>query len=114
MKRNICNDLKTERADGLPPLPAVVRLLPIGFYAAVIGTIVLSGFFYLQLKQAESDKQKWLSMEQSEKSQQDNIAKSMKMIAAKEQRGEEVRRMWPFLRDRRIDAYGGLEHRFLD
>jgi N-carbamoylputrescine amidase len=27
---------------------------------------------------------------------------------------ERVRRDWPFLRDRRIDAYGGLQHRFLD
>jgi N-carbamoylputrescine amidase len=29
-------------------------------------------------------------------------------------RSEAVRRMWPFLRDRRIDAYGGLDARFLD
>jgi N-carbamoylputrescine amidase len=27
---------------------------------------------------------------------------------------EEVRRNWPFFRDRRIDAYGGLTSRFLD
>ena len=27
---------------------------------------------------------------------------------------EEVRRNWPFLRDRRIDAYGGLVKRFID
>ena len=27
---------------------------------------------------------------------------------------EDVRRNWPFLRDRRIDAYGGLTSRFLD
>jgi len=27
---------------------------------------------------------------------------------------EEVRRNWPFLRDRRIDAYAGLERRFID
>lgn len=27
---------------------------------------------------------------------------------------EQVRRWWPFLRDRRIDAYGGIEKRFLD
>jgi N-carbamoylputrescine amidase len=27
---------------------------------------------------------------------------------------EDVRRNWPFLRDRRIDAYGGITHRFLD
>lgn len=29
-------------------------------------------------------------------------------------RSEEVRRIWPFLRDRRIEAYGGLLKRFLD
>jgi N-carbamoylputrescine amidase len=27
---------------------------------------------------------------------------------------EETRRNWPFLRDRRIDAYGGITSRFLD
>ena len=27
---------------------------------------------------------------------------------------EEVRRNWPFLRDRRIDAYQGIGNRFLD
>jgi N-carbamoylputrescine amidase len=27
---------------------------------------------------------------------------------------EEVRRHWPFLRDRRVDAYGPITHRFLD
>ena len=29
-------------------------------------------------------------------------------------RSEQVRRWWPFLRDRRIDAFDGLLHRFLD
>lgn len=29
-------------------------------------------------------------------------------------RSEQVRRWWPFLRDRRIDAYGGLTKRYLD
>lgn len=29
-------------------------------------------------------------------------------------RSENVRRWWPFLRDRRIDAYGGLTKRFID
>jgi N-carbamoylputrescine amidase len=27
---------------------------------------------------------------------------------------EEVRRNWPFLRDRRVDAYAGIGERFLD
>ncbi|WP_010663708.1 carbon-nitrogen hydrolase [Marinilabilia salmonicolor] len=30
------------------------------------------------------------------------------------QRSESVRRIWPFFRDRRIEAYGGLTKRFLD
>jgi N-carbamoylputrescine amidase len=30
------------------------------------------------------------------------------------ERVEDVRRNWPFLRDRRVDAYGGIEKRFLD
>jgi N-carbamoylputrescine amidase len=30
------------------------------------------------------------------------------------QRSENVRRWWPFLRDRRIDLYGGLTSRYLD
>ena len=30
------------------------------------------------------------------------------------QRSENVRRWWPFLRDRRIDAYGNLTKRFID
>ena len=30
------------------------------------------------------------------------------------QRSEQVRRIWPFLRDRRIDAYSGIVERFLD
>ena len=29
-------------------------------------------------------------------------------------RSEEVRRIWPFLRDRRIDAYANLVRRFID
>ena len=29
-------------------------------------------------------------------------------------RSEQVRRWWPFLRDRRIDFYGGLDKRFID
>jgi N-carbamoylputrescine amidase len=27
---------------------------------------------------------------------------------------EDIRRNWPFLRDRRIDAYGGITSRYLD
>jgi N-carbamoylputrescine amidase len=38
------------------------------------------------------------------------------VVLAEVDRGkvEETRQHWPFLRDRRIDAYGGLDQRFLD
>lgn len=36
------------------------------------------------------------------------------MVAIDRQRSERVRRIWPFLRDRRIDEYAGLTRRFLD
>jgi N-carbamoylputrescine amidase len=36
------------------------------------------------------------------------------VVACDRRRIEEVRRNWPFLRDRRIDAYGGLTRRLID
>jgi N-carbamoylputrescine amidase len=36
------------------------------------------------------------------------------VVEVDRQRTENVRNWWPFLRDRRIDAYGGLTSRFLD
>ncbi len=37
-----------------------------------------------------------------------------KVIGIDMNRSEQVRRWWPFLRDRRIDAYDGLTRRFID
>jgi N-carbamoylputrescine amidase len=36
------------------------------------------------------------------------------VVACEVDKIEETRQNWPFLRDRRIDAYGGLSYRFLD
>jgi N-carbamoylputrescine amidase len=36
------------------------------------------------------------------------------VVDVERRRGEEVRRLWPFLRDRRIDAYADLVRRFRD
>lgn len=36
------------------------------------------------------------------------------LVSCDLERQETVRRVWPFLRDRRIDAYGGLDRRYLD
>ena len=36
------------------------------------------------------------------------------VVECDRRRLEDVRRNWPFLRDRRIDAYGGLDRRLRD
>ena len=36
------------------------------------------------------------------------------IVEINSKRSEQVRRWWPFLRDRRIDAYGELTKRFID
>ena len=41
-------------------------------------------------------------------------SEAVKVINVDMNRSEQVRRWWPFLRDRRIDAYEGLTRRFID
>jgi N-carbamoylputrescine amidase len=41
-------------------------------------------------------------------------ATDRKVIDVDMRRSENVRRWWPFLRDRRIENYGGITQRFLD
>ncbi|MDR0429324.1 MAG: carbon-nitrogen hydrolase [Tannerellaceae bacterium] len=43
-----------------------------------------------------------------------NDKEDVKVIAIDKTRTESVRRWWPFFRDRRIDAYDGINERFLD
>ncbi|MDE6402470.1 MAG: carbon-nitrogen hydrolase [Muribaculaceae bacterium] len=38
----------------------------------------------------------------------------IKIVEINLSRSEQVRRWWPFLRDRRIDAYGGITQRYID
>ena len=45
--------------------------------------------------------------------QADSNSETELIIELNSARSETVRRMWPFLRDRRIDTYGGLTERFL-
>ncbi|GHT16405.1 beta-ureidopropionase [Bacteroidia bacterium] len=48
-------------------------------------------------------------IKQASNNQEENIVVKISL-----KRSEEVRRWWPFLRDRRIDAYGDLTKRFID
>lgn len=42
------------------------------------------------------------------------VEDKVQLVEIDRQRSEDVRRIWPFLRDRRIDAYGDLTRRYID
>ena len=44
----------------------------------------------------------------------DSQSELCKIVEIDMKRSEEVRRIWPFLRDRRIDAYANITNRFID
>ena len=44
----------------------------------------------------------------------DQVSELFHVMALDKARTEEVRRMWPFFRDRRIDAYGNITKRYID
>ena len=46
--------------------------------------------------------------------QADTTGETELIVTLNSSRSETVRRMWPYLRDRRIDAYPGLSQRLLD
>ncbi len=44
----------------------------------------------------------------------DTVEEQVLGVELDQQRSEEVRRIWPYLRDRRIDAYEDLTRRYRD
>lgn len=59
IEHRIIDDLKTERPDVTTGLPVYLRLVPILFYATILGGILLSGFFLLLLRNASASEAQW-------------------------------------------------------
>lgn len=57
--RRVLHDLKTERGDIAPPLPAYLRIVPIAFYLGVVACIALSATFAFQLIRARAELAQW-------------------------------------------------------
>ncbi len=55
LPKDIADDFKTERKDITPPLPAILRLVPILFYLTVASSIILCALFLYQLKLANDN-----------------------------------------------------------
>lgn len=54
---SIIDDFKTDRKDISPPLPAYLRLVPIGLYLSILMAVILNCLFVLQYSRALRDKE---------------------------------------------------------
>jgi hypothetical protein len=63
-KVNLMHDLKPERPDLAPPLPAIMMVLPVLFYLSAVGAVGLGALFTLKTKQAQADEQREMDSEQ--------------------------------------------------
>lgn len=89
-KPTILHDLKNERPDLAPPLPAVMMLLPVLFFTSVVGSIVLGAFSVLATKKAIAAEETALALEQDENSQSASIQSELTAINDEQSRAKEV------------------------
>lgn len=90
--KRICHDLKTERPDVGRPLPAILRLLPIGLYLSGAAALVFSSLFLWQFKAAQESRDTRRSEEALSKSEQTRLAAEMDAISREAKRAEDARK----------------------
>jgi hypothetical protein len=90
-KPPVLHDLKNERPDLTPPLPALMALLPCLFYAAVAGSIGLATLSVINTKQAIAAEESALAREQDELAQSTLIQSELTAINDEQNRAKEVR-----------------------
>ena len=89
-KSKICHDLKTERSDVAPPLPAVASALPIAFYLACVGAVGLNVMFWLQTKEANAKRDDYVRAESTEVRLRGEIVANQDALNKEEQRANDV------------------------
>lgn len=67
--KTILPDFKTERTDVLPPLPAVLKVVPIGFVFSVLGLIGMAAYSFQTKKALALEEQDLRSQQQREQSE---------------------------------------------
>jgi hypothetical protein len=90
--KRICHDLKTERPDVGRPLPAILRLLPIGLYLSGGAALGFSSLFLWQFKTAQENRDTRRGEEALSKSEQTRLAAEMDAISREAKRAEDARK----------------------
>jgi hypothetical protein len=65
MSKSIMHDLKPDRTDLSPPLPAVLMLLPILVYVSAVAAVGLGALFTVKAKQAQAEERTEMDAEQN-------------------------------------------------
>lgn len=86
----VIDDLKTERKDVAPPLPAIARLVPLFFYLSLLGAIGLTGVFTLHLTAATKARDEWIAKQQEDKKQLATIQAERKTLEGQAKRASDL------------------------
>ena len=89
-KSKVCHDLKTERSDVAPPLPAVASALPIAFYLACVGAVGLNALFFMKTKEANTQTQEFTQSESGEVRARGEIVAKQESLKGEEKRAKDV------------------------
>jgi hypothetical protein len=89
-KTSIMHDLKPERPDLSPPLPAILMVLPVLCYLSAAGAIGLGALFTVKTKQAQADEQREMDSEQDVRRQIMALKQEQKIIDETHLKAREV------------------------
>lgn len=89
-KSKVCHDLKTERLDVAPPLPAVASALPIAFFLGCIAAVGLNVMFWLQAKDANEKRDGFTAKAASEARLQGETVAQRESLKKEEKRAKDV------------------------
>ena len=89
-KPTVIHDLKNDRPDLTPPLPALMTVLPFLFYGAVAGSIALAALSMLATKNAIAAEELAVISEQQEQTQTNHIQTELAAITDEQNRAKEV------------------------
>jgi len=90
MSKPIMHDLKPERTDLAPPLPAILMVLPVLFYVGTAATIGLGTLFTVKTKQAQASETREMEGEQEVNRKIATLVQQQKVIEETTSRATEV------------------------
>jgi hypothetical protein len=89
-KTNLMHDLKPERPDLTPPLPAVMMVVPVLFYLSSVASIGLGALFTIKARQAKAQEQQELAATQDEQRKTGETRSEFQIIEQTNNKAKEV------------------------